>query len=254
MAFLHPKPPLLRLLLLTCASLLHLTSPTHSLNTCTSQNIGNNLYTNCTDLPTLNASLYYNHIPKTSSISIAFVAPPSKPDGWIAWAINPTQTGMAGSQALIAFKNSNGTMNVKTYNISSYSSIVEGKIAFEVSEARAEYSAGSMKIYATVKLPETMTEVNHVWQVGGAVVDGVPVKHEFQPENLSAKGKFRLRVAEVRGGGGGGDSPAGAPSISPNPNPNPSPNPSSGSGSGSGYKKSVMCVFLVVIVGGLILN
>ncbi|MFS7931709.1 putative DOMON domain-containing protein [Helianthus anomalus] len=75
-----------------------------------------------------------------------------------------------------------------------------------------------MKIYVTVKLPEMTKEVNHVWQVGGAVVGGVPVKHEFMPKNLCAKGKLRLRVAEVSSGESG-VSPAGAPSISPNPNP-----------------------------------
>lgn len=35
---------------------------------------------------------------------------------------------MVGSQALIAFKDANGSMVVKTYNIKSYSEIVEGKI------------------------------------------------------------------------------------------------------------------------------
>ncbi|KAI7738396.1 hypothetical protein M8C21_021526 [Ambrosia artemisiifolia] len=239
MSFNHPNPPSLRLLLLTCASLLSLTSPAHSI-TCSSQKFSNNLYSNCTDLPTLNASLYWNHI-NSSSFSIAFVAPPSKPDGWIAWAINPTGTGMAGSQALIAFKDSKGMMNVKTYNISSYSSIVEGKISFEVSGSRAEYSAGSMKIYATVKLPETMTEVNHVWQVGGSVVDGVPAKHEFQPDNLNAKGKLMLRVAKKAHVSGG---PVGSPAGAPSPNPNPVPS--------SGYRNNVMYVLFMVIVGALI--
>ncbi|XP_076918812.1 auxin-induced in root cultures protein 12-like [Bidens hawaiensis] len=70
---------------------------------------------------------------------------------------------MAGAQSFIAFKGSNGSMTVKTYNISSYSSIVEGKIAFEVPEASAEFSGGVMRIFATMKLPEAMTEVNHIW-------------------------------------------------------------------------------------------
>ncbi|XP_076902770.1 sugar transporter ERD6-like 16 [Bidens hawaiensis] len=65
---------------------------------------------------------------------------------------------MAGAQSFIAFKGSNGSMTVKTYNISSYSSIVEGKIAFEVPEASAEFSGGVMRIFATMKLPEAMTE------------------------------------------------------------------------------------------------
>lgn len=103
MSFLRPKPPQSVILMLTYASLLFLISPANAL-ICSSQKLSNNLYTNCTDLPTLNSSLHWTHIANTSSISIAFVAPPSKPDGWIAWAINPTGTGMPGSQALLAFK------------------------------------------------------------------------------------------------------------------------------------------------------
>ncbi|KAK9057463.1 hypothetical protein SSX86_022298 [Deinandra increscens subsp. villosa] len=233
MAFLRRKPPLSLLLLLL------LTSPAHSL-TCSSQNLSNNLYTNCTDLPTLNSSLHWTHVAKTSSLSIAFVAPPSKPDGWIAWGINPTGTGMAGSQALVAFKDSNGSMTVKTYDVVSYSSLVEGEISFEVSDSRAEFSDGSMKIFATVKLPETMTEVNHVWQVGGAVKDGAPVKHEFQPENLNAKGKLKLKLTEKAQSNR--TTAAGSPAIAPNPS------------SSSGSRNGVMYVILMLIIGALISN
>ncbi|KAI3829869.1 hypothetical protein L1987_04000 [Smallanthus sonchifolius] len=247
MAFLRPKPPL-SALLLTYASLLFLSSPAHSLN-CSSQKFSNNLYTNCNDLPTLNSSLHWTYVAKTSSLSIAFIAPPSKPNGWIAWAINPTQTGMAGAQALIAFKDSNGSMTVKTYNISSYASIVEGKISFEVSDTRAEYSAESMKIFATLKLPKTMTEVNHIWQVGGSVSEGMPVKHEFQPENLNSKGNLRLRLTEkAQSNGSTVGSPTGAPSPSPSPSHNPNPSSSSGS------RNTVMYVFFMLIFGALISN
>lgn len=122
---------------------------------------------------------------------------------------------MAGSQSFIAFKDSNGTMIVKTYNISSYKSIVEGKIAFDVLESSAEFSGGVMRIFATVELPETMTEFNHIWQVGGSVVDGFPGKHEFLPANLNAKGKLELA---------GKTGVAGSPAVAPTP-------PNGGSGS-----------------------
>lgn len=120
---------------------------------------------------------------------------------------------MAGCQTLIAFKDSNGSMIVKTYNISSYSSIVEGKIAFDVPEASAEFSNGVMMIFATVKLSETMTEVNHVWQVGGVVKDGRPGKHEFSSENMKAMGKLEL-VMKAQSNGSSAVSPAVAPSTS----------------------------------------
>ncbi|KAI3678667.1 hypothetical protein L6452_37968 [Arctium lappa] len=217
MAVLHPSPPLF-FLIFTMTSLIFRSSPAQSLN-CTSQKFTNkNLYSNCTNLPTLNSTLHYTFTPQNSTLAVAFIAPPATPDGWIAWAINPTATGMVGCQSFIAFKNPNGSMTVKTYNISSYSSIEEGEIAFEVMESSAEFSGGVMKIFATVKLPETMTEVNHVWQVGGFVKDGMPQKHGFSPENMKAVGKLQLEVkAESNGisinaGNVTGGGPTGAPS------------------------------------------
>ncbi|KAL8225041.1 hypothetical protein R6Q57_017598 [Mikania cordata] len=192
MAVLRPTSPFFLLLALT--SLVLRSSPVNSL-TCSSEKFSNKrVYSNCTELPTLNSTLHWTYTRQNSSLSIAFAAPPATPNGWIAWAINPTQTGMAGSQALIAFKNSNGSMIVKTYNISSYTSIVEGKIAFEVPESSAEFSDGVMMIFATLKLPEMMTEVSQVWQVGGSVNDGFPAKHEFLPANKMAMSKLQLNV------------------------------------------------------------
>ncbi|KAF5953515.1 hypothetical protein HYC85_006371 [Camellia sinensis] len=148
-----PFAPLLLNLLASLIFLL-LISPSHSLK-CTSQTFTDKkLYTNCTDLPYLSAYLHWTYDSTKSSLSIAFIAPPAKSNGWIAWAINPTGTGMAGAQSLIAFKQSNGSMTVNTYNISSYSSIVKSKIAFDVPEKSAEYSGGVMKIFATLRLPE----------------------------------------------------------------------------------------------------
>ncbi|KAI9071733.1 hypothetical protein K1719_046310 [Acacia pycnantha] len=94
--------------------------------TCTSQKFtGNKVYSNCVDLPVLNSFLHWTHDSSNSSLSIAFVAP-AKPGGWVSWAINPTGTGMAGAQALVAFKDEKGVVMAKTYNISSYSSVVPG--------------------------------------------------------------------------------------------------------------------------------
>ncbi|KAI3787933.1 hypothetical protein L2E82_00452 [Cichorium intybus] len=256
MAFLNRNPSLC-FLVLAFAYLVLLTSPVHSLK-CSSQKFANNkLYTNCTDLPTLSSSLHWTHNSKNSSLSIAFVAPPAKPEGWIAWAINPTQTGMAGSQALIAFKDSNGSMTVKTYNISSYSSIVEGKISLEVSESSAEFSGGSMKIFATLKLPKTMTEVNHVWQVGGSVTEGMPGKHEFQPANLKSMGKLQLQLTEKAQSNG---TSIGSPSIAPSTSPSTStststsisPSPSATKSSAS--SNTVTYAFFMLMIGVLILN
>ncbi|KAM7527476.1 hypothetical protein LguiB_030886 [Lonicera macranthoides] len=191
-------------LLLSFSFFISLISPSQSL-TCTSQKFtNNNLFDHCTDLPQLTSYLHWSYNSAKSSISIAFIAAPAKPDGWISWAINPTGTGMAGAQALVAFKDSDGLMTVKTFNISSYSSIVPGKLSIDVKNMSAEFSDGLMKIFATVGLPEKgKTTVNQVWQVGPAVADGFPAKHEFQQANLNSKGTLDLLSGQSNGGAAG---------------------------------------------------
>ncbi|XP_058205821.1 cytochrome b561 and DOMON domain-containing protein At3g25290-like [Rhododendron vialii] len=197
--------PLSAALLLLLQTLSLLLPPSHSL-TCSSQTFTNNeVYANCLDLPSLTSYLHFTYTPSTSSLSIAFQAPPSQTDGWISWAINPTSAGMAGSQALVAFKASNGSMTVQTYNISSYALAAPGKLSFEVKNTSAEYSGGVMRIFATLVLNEGMgTTVNQVWQVGPSVTDGVPDKHAFQAANLNAKGTLDLLKGEATSSGSSG--------------------------------------------------
>ncbi|KAL0459957.1 UNVERIFIED_CONTAM: cytochrome and DOMON domain-containing protein [Sesamum latifolium] len=191
------------LFLLTAVSLF---SPSHSA-TCTSQTFTNNkLYAFCNDLPFLSSYLHWSYDPAQSTLSIAFIAPPARPDGWVSWAINPTSTGMVGSQALIAFRDAKGGMTVKTYNVSVYGPLTESKVWYEVKESSAEFSGGLIRLFATLVLPEKgKTTVNHVWQVGPSVTGGVPDKHEFQAANLNSKGSLDLLRGQS-GGASGGDS------------------------------------------------
>lgn len=100
---------------------------------------------------------------------------------------------MIGAQSLIAFRQSDGSMSVNTYNISSYETVVQSDILFNISDLSAEYSNGIMKIFATLALPENTKVVNHLWQVGGSVIDGeTPGKHDLEDANLNAKGKLHL--------------------------------------------------------------
>lgn len=100
---------------------------------------------------------------------------------------------MAGTQAILGYRNSDGTMSVKTLNISSYSDLVEGKLSFDVSDKRAVFNSGdgSITIFATVQNPGD-GKINHVWQVGPSVSKGFPDKHDFKPENLASKGSLDL--------------------------------------------------------------
>ncbi|KAL6506519.1 hypothetical protein OROGR_024700 [Orobanche gracilis] len=181
-------------------TMVSLVSPSLSA-TCTSQTFTNNkLYALCNDLPHLNSYLHWTFDRATSTLSIAFIAQPAQSSGWVSWAINPTGTNMAGSQALIAFKDAKGKMTVKTYNITGYGPLTESKVWYAVRNSSAEFSGGVMTIFATVVLPVPGLEtVNHVWQVGSSVTGGSPDKHAFQPENLNAKGTLDL----LRGGSNG---------------------------------------------------
>ncbi|WOL17536.1 hypothetical protein Cni_G26329 [Canna indica] len=152
----------------------------------------NRVYAACTDLPQLSSSLHWSYDAASGNLSLAFVAPPPKPDGWVSWAINPTAKGMVGSQALIAFRQPNGKMGVKTYNITRYGPVSEGPIAFQTSGLEAEYVDGAIRLYGKLKLRHGTTTVNQVWQVGATVVNGVPQKHDFKPENLQSKGTLNL--------------------------------------------------------------
>ncbi|GAB2234639.1 hypothetical protein Droror1_Dr00003897 [Drosera rotundifolia] len=152
-------------------------------------------FANCGNLPYHNATLHWTYDALLSTLSMAFVAPPPTPDGWVAWAINPNGTGMVGSQALIAYKQKNGSMAVKPYHIKSYHSVKEGSLQFNVTDVEAEYDddSGKMVIYGTWTLPEQANgTLNQVWQVGPSVVKGKPVKHQFDSSSLASKGKLHL--------------------------------------------------------------
>ncbi|KAK4440522.1 cytochrome and DOMON domain-containing protein [Sesamum alatum] len=223
-------------LLIAAAALL--VCPALSL-TCTSQTFSENTkFANCTDLPTLKAFLHWTYDPTAKpkpTLSIAFIAPPAKSDGWIAWALNPTASGMVGAQSLIAFKDTNGSVVVKTYNVSEYGPVSESKISYEVLNKRAESSHGEMRIFATLALPSGSAELNQVWQVGASVKDGVPAKHEFSPENLSAKSKLQLVGHAAEKGG----SPAPAPTFVPESAPTSVPSAGGPSGNNSGGSSRV---------------
>ncbi|XP_010552017.1 PREDICTED: auxin-induced in root cultures protein 12 [Tarenaya hassleriana] len=198
-----------------------LTSPSLSL-TCSSQKLtsaaGKSPYASCLDLPVLDSYLHYSYNASNSSLSVAFVAAPEKSGGWIAWAINPMAGGMIGSQAFIAFRSKSGVPVVKTYNISGYGAINEGKLSFDAWDLRAESIDGGDKlaIFASVKVPAGSEKVNQVWQIGGKVTNGQPEKHSFAPQNLNSKSVLRFSGETA--------------------SPSPAPSPTAGGGSSAGEK------------------
>ncbi|XP_068665945.1 cytochrome b561 and DOMON domain-containing protein At3g25290-like [Aristolochia californica] len=181
--------------------LLFCSSPLLVSSVCTSHTFSSNrIYSLCSDLPTLSSSLHWTFDATKSSLSLAFVAPPPAPKGWIAWAVNPAGPAMVGSQALIAFKQPDGSMTVKTFNVSSYGPIAPSPIDYRVSDMEAEFAGGVMTIFATLALPKGTTLINQVWQVGSAVDGSIPQKHDFAPANLAAMGTLDLTKGQAFGG------------------------------------------------------
>ncbi|XP_025821382.1 auxin-induced in root cultures protein 12-like [Panicum hallii] len=183
-------------------------------------------YVTCEDLPYLGASLHWTYDASGPSLSLAFVAAPAAPGGWVAWGINPAGTGMVGAQALVAL--AGGTANssvqavVRTYNITGYAplGVAPTPIAFPATGLAADVGGGGkVRLYATLRLDNKGVKkvVNHVWQVGSSVTRGAPDMHAMDPDNLASKGKLVLSD----GAAASAPAPAGGPS-------------SSGDGSGDG--------------------
>nr|XP_023887338.1 auxin-induced in root cultures protein 12-like [Quercus suber]POE67509.1 auxin-induced in root cultures protein 12 [Quercus suber] len=201
-------------------------SPSES-KTCSSQNFTNKAFSNCSDLPYLGAYLHWTYNASNSTLSIAFLAKPPQANGWVAWAINPTSTKMAGSQALLAYK-SNGAPTVKEYNITSYNFASSGtKLTYEVSDVSSEESDGTITIFAKWKLPEKTEKINQVWQVG-PVSQGLPGPHVTKGDNLLSGQALQLAGSGASTSPTASPAPASAPGSSSPPG-SLTPAPSNGS-------------------------
>ncbi|XP_058743477.1 auxin-induced in root cultures protein 12-like [Vicia villosa] len=190
--------------------------PTNSALTCATQKLSpNHTFANCTDLPTLGATLHYTYNDTTRAISVAYSATPPE-NGWVAWGINPTGGKMVGTQALVAFKNQD-KVQVQLSNISSYGPITAtNNLSVATSAVSGEEANGVITIFATVILPEkTDVNITQVWQVG-PVVSGRPAKHGSTQDNLNAFAKLSVETTAIGGANsttGGGNSTAPAPSA-----------------------------------------
>ncbi|CAO2187938.1 unnamed protein product [Urochloa humidicola] len=159
-------------------------------------------YAACQDLPSLGAALHWTYDASVPSLSLAFVAAPAAPGGWVAWGINPSGGGMVGAQALVALAGGgvSSAPVVRTYNITGYAPLGNSStpIAFPATDLAADVSGGSggrkVRLYATLRLEIMGTKkmVSHVWQVGSSVTRGAPDVHAMDPENLAATGKLVL--------------------------------------------------------------
>ncbi|KAH7837239.1 hypothetical protein Vadar_011513 [Vaccinium darrowii] len=150
---------------LSIASLL--ISPSHSQTCNTPQSFSNGkLYVNYMDINTLNTTLFWTYYTTTSSLFVAFLAPPPTSNGWVAWGINPTAPKMLCTQALLAHRQTfegASSMVVWTFNLNSLALVFPSAISYAVSDVSTEYVDRKTRIFATLALPPNTTTVNHVW-------------------------------------------------------------------------------------------
>lgn len=165
--------------------------------TCTKSFASNRLFTGCQTLQQLNANFAWTYEPGNGSTRMAFTAAPAASGGWVAWGINPDSPAMGGTRALIAFKHSNGSVLVQTYNVTDAnkgsSPLNPSPIDFKVEDMVAEFSNNQITIFATWTLKNNKTSVNHVWNVGSKVTNSVPQAHAFAAANLASKGTIDLK-------------------------------------------------------------
>ncbi|KAL7244371.1 hypothetical protein ACSBR1_016585 [Camellia fascicularis] len=166
----------------------------------------NKVFSACTDLPYLNAFLHWTYNPSSGSAQIAYRHAGITSSSWVAWAINPESRAMIGSQALVAFQKSDGSMSVYTSPVDSYKTTLQmGNLSFAVSDLSAMYSNSEIVIFATLTLPSNMTTVNQVWQ-DGPVSNDSPQMHDItiSGPHVRSMATLNLLSGQSRTTGAGG--------------------------------------------------
>ncbi|CAN6447094.1 unnamed protein product [Victoria cruziana] len=170
--------------------------------TCRSQNFANNrIFQTCMDLPVLNAFLHWTYFPSNGTVNIAYKASPSVTGGWVSWAINPTGTGMIGSQAIVGYVVS-GQLKVITTSITTMSPSMQNEsLSFPISNLAGETSGNDIILFATLT-PRNGSTVNQVWQTG-PVSGGIPAIHPTSGANIRSMASLDLQSGQSTSTGGG---------------------------------------------------
>ncbi|XP_004295841.1 PREDICTED: cytochrome b561 and DOMON domain-containing protein At5g35735-like [Fragaria vesca subsp. vesca] len=189
------------LLLILIVSSSFVPTTAHRTNACTPINPMN--ITSCKKLITLGAELGWNiHNDNKTHIDILFTIPISTNDApkWVAWGVHPgrKRPQMIGTRAFIAISQSNGTLKVSKYNITSDTklgcSLQPLQPSEEFEDVVVQNMTGEVKpnrymsIFATLILrpdlaPYDIERLNHVWQVGYEA-DEVHLEPKMHPTAL----------------------------------------------------------------------
>ncbi|KAK9691273.1 hypothetical protein RND81_09G186200 [Saponaria officinalis] len=162
--------------------------PTTNAQSCKGFSFPNNKqFSTCNDLSVLNSFLYWTYDSTAGTADIAFRVTGVDPSSnWVAWALNPTGSGMVKAQSLVALQNSSGAMYAYTSDVQSYQTpLSKSDLSFQVSKLSAVSKGKDVIIFATIKPPKTT--VNQVWQVG-PVSGGKPGMHAQGGANFKSSG------------------------------------------------------------------
>lgn len=165
----------------------------------------NRVYSDCNSLPVLNAFLHWNYREGNNTVEIAYRHKGVSRSNWVAWALNPSRSGMIGAQSLVAFVGSNGSIRAYTSPITGYStSLQQGPLSFGVPAISAEFDVDHIIIYATLQLPAGPTTFNQVWQQGDVTGD-TPLRHPTSGDFTRSVGRINFATgattpADVGGG------------------------------------------------------
>jgi len=168
----------------------------------------NNVFDSCNDLPYLDSFLHYTYESSTGSLHIAYRHTKLTTGKWVAWAVNPTSTGMVGAQAIVAYPQSDGTVRVYTSPIRSYqTSLLEGDLSFNVSGLSATYQNNEIVVLASLKLAQDLGNggtINTVWQDGSMSGNSL-LPHPTSGNNVRSVSTLNLvsGVSAAAGGAGG---------------------------------------------------
>lgn len=155
----------------------------------------------CNSLSALGSSLHWTYNPATGTADIAYRAPQPGSSGWIAWGINPTGTGMVGTQALVAVLSGGSAPSVFTTQVTNRSpSMQQQDLTYAVTGLAVDASGGSITIFATVTLPNNRTTLGHTWQSSTILAGSVPAAHPTNGPNMLSTGTMDFLSGQSSGG------------------------------------------------------
>lgn len=153
---------------------------------------GNSLtagFASCADLQS--SALAWTYAPANNTASIAYMDTALSTSGWVGWGVNFNGSSMVNSDALVAFKQPNGTASILRYKLTSavYNDIslpltpVGAFDILQVLNMSTLISGTSFTILATLRLPPGFTSINTVYNRGPSVTNNVPAPHNSGQRN-----------------------------------------------------------------------